>query len=64
MSGRIRRSQGGIENSKADGFFTRIYKNEYVNPQNFQGNLAIAFNSAIFGAAIYVLQNYGDMLFV
>lgn len=64
MSGRSRRVQGIHEPAQPEGFFARLYKNEYANPQNFQGNLAIAFNTAIFGAAVYVLQNYGDMLFV
>ncbi|KAI9293813.1 hypothetical protein K502DRAFT_366402 [Neoconidiobolus thromboides FSU 785] len=49
-----------LEN-KEEGFFSKLYRNEIQNPQNRAGNLNILFNASVFGAAVFILKNFGDV---
>ncbi|KAI9139784.1 hypothetical protein BKA69DRAFT_1083452 [Paraphysoderma sedebokerense] len=53
-----------IAASNQGNFFTRWFKSEVASPEKLFGNINIAFNTAVFGAAILVFRKWGYLFAV
>jgi hypothetical protein len=63
MSGRQNQFPGAApKKNENENFIATFVREQILDPQTLAGNLNVAFNVGVFGAAVYILQNYGDLL--